>query len=555
MITGFVNFLIRLDLRTRGNRAWRSFLRITEEPERIQRELLQSILSKNRDTVFGREHGFDGISSPSEYADKVPVSDYEALRPYIERQEYEGTSELLEKAPILYARTSGSTGAPKLIPITRGTFARHRLNQRIFACCHATAMPGIFEGSILAFVSPPIEGELATGTPFGSMSGMIYSSMPRLLRRKYLLPVEIFSLPDHDLKYLLIAIFSVADRSVTYAAAANPSSFTKLEQVIRSNADRIAKAVETGELPGHECLDDEAGHRIRARFRRDESRARELREIFAGGGNRIFAALWPRLKAVSCWREGSCRVLLPGLRKHLPEGLPILETGYLASEFRGSLPVSSLDHREVPTFHENYFEFMKRSDREAGRQETCTLGEVEPGIAYYVIVTTQDGLYRYFINDLVEVTGFFNKTPTIRFLEKGAGVTNITGEKLYESQVTSAVEKLARKRNGFPDFFLMVADAERQRYVFHFERHGEINEGFAAELDEELACLNIEYEAKRASGRLGPIELRALETGTGEAYKNHFVSAGQRESQFKFLRLVSREKLGYDLDKHRIPPA
>ena len=555
MNTGFVNFLIRLDLRIRGQRAWRSFLRMTEEPERIQRELLQSILSKNRDTVFGREHGFDGISSPAEYAAKVPVSDYEALRPYIERQEYDGTPELLVNAPILYAQTSGSTGEPKLIPITTGTFARHRLNQKIFACCHATAIPGIFDGGMLAFVSPPIEGKLSTGTPFGSMSGMIYSSMPRLLRRKYLLPVEIFSLPDHELKYLLIAIFAAADRSVTYAATANPSSFIKLEQVIRSNADRIVEAVGTGELPGHECLDDEAGRRIRARFRRDESRARELREIFEEGGSRIFAALWPQLKAVSCWREGSCRVLIPGLQQLLAESLPILEMGYGASEFRGSLPVSSLDHREAPTFYENYFEFMKRSDREAGRHETCTLGEVEPGIAYYVIVTTQDGLYRYFINDLVEVTGFFNKTPTIRFLEKGAGVTNITGEKLYESQVTSAVEKLARKRNGFPDFFLMVADAERQRYVFHYERHDEINEGLAADLDAELAHLNIEYQAKRASGRLGPIALQALEPGTGEAYKSHFVSAGQREAQYKFLRLVSREKLGYDIDKHRIPPA
>lgn len=554
MMNCVVNFLIRTSLLFTGRRAWHSFLKMTKQPEQAQFEVLQQILSRNKDTQFGRDHGFHGISSAAEYAAEVPISNYEDLRPYIERQEYEGTQELLAEKAILYARTSGSTGAPKLIPITRETFGHHRVNQRIFSYCQAAAIPGLFDGSILAFVSPAIEGKLPTGTPFGSMSGMIYSSMPRVLRQKYLLPPEIFSLTDHELKYLLIAVFAAANRSVTYAAAANPSSLLKLEQVLLSNADRILEAVESGVLPGNEYLNDEAGRRICAHFKQNKQRASELRVIFAEHSERIFDALWPRLKAVSCWREGSCRMVLPRLQKTLPEGLAILEMGYLASEFRGSLPVSSLDHREVPTLHENYFEFMKRSDWEAGRSETCTLTEVELGQAYYLIITTQNGLYRYFINDLVEITGFFGNTPTIRFLEKGAGATNITGEKLYESQLTSAVEKLAQKQNGFPHFFLLVADAERQRYVFYYEEHREIGKVFAAELDEELSVLNIEYESKRASGRLGTIESRPLELGTGEAYKAHFVSGGQREAQFKFLRLVSREKLDYDLEKHRIPP-
>ena len=126
--------------------------------------------------------------------------------------------------PQRYARTSGSTGTPKLIPVSDDTFERHRLAQKIFSCCHAAAVPGLFDGSIIGFVSPSIEGHLPGGTPYGSMSGMIYRSMPRLLRRKYLLPPEIFDLADYELKYLLIAIFAASDRSrASFARAIMPS--------------------------------------------------------------------------------------------------------------------------------------------------------------------------------------------------------------------------------------------------------------------------------------------------------------------------------------------
>ena len=61
------------------------------------------------------------------------------------------------------------------------------------------------------------------------------------------------------------------------------------------------------------------------------------------------------------------------------------------------------------------------------------------GLDYYIIVTTPSGLYRYFINDVVRVTGFLHAAPLLKFMQKGKGVTNITGEKLYEAQVLAAV--------------------------------------------------------------------------------------------------------------------
>jgi hypothetical protein len=553
-MNGLINGLVRLRLARAARLQWRPFLEQTRDPAGVQQTVLQTILRRHQDTRFGRDHGFAQIRTPADYAARVPIQTYEDLRPYIERQEQEQTPELVAEQPVLSARTSGSTGSPKYLPILKDTIARHHRSQQIFSCCHAAEVPGLFSGSILAFVSPAIEGLLPTGTPFGSMSGLIYGSMPWLLRRKYLVPAAVFECADHALKYLLIATFALADRSVSYIAGANPSSFLRLTRLIQSAAPQILAAVASGELPGRDALEPATYRSLQAAFRGSRRRAEELERLFATGREVTLAQLWPQLKAVSCWREGNCRVLLPALRRQLPDTVPILEMGYLSSECRGTLPVASLRHLEVPTFHENYFEFIARDDWEAGRSECLTLTEIVPGRAYYVVVTTPDGLYRYFINDIVVAGERYEQTPTIHFLEKGAGVTSLTGEKLYESQVSEAVEALARDRDWLPEFFMLVADPGRQGYHFYTETHTSLGSGFAQELDAAIAARNLEYESKRASDRLRPIELKRLRPGTGEAYKAHLVAQGQREAQFKFSRLQSRDKLTFDLDQHVISP-
>jgi hypothetical protein len=152
------------------------------------------------------------------------------------------------------------------------------------------------------------------------------------------------------------------------------------------------------------------------------------------------------------------------------------------------------------------------------------------------------------------VDGSFGSTPTIKFLEKGAGATNITGEKLYESQVSTALERLFEIRQWSPVFFVLLADPGRQRYDLYLEHPGGDPAGVERELDGALAEMNLEYRSKRESGRLHPIELRLLRPGAGEAYKAHLVAQGQREAQFKFIRLQVRAKLTFNLDQHLVSP-
>jgi hypothetical protein len=99
----------------------------------------------------------------------------------------------------------------------------------------------------------------------------------------------------------------------------------------------------------------------------------------------------------------------------------------MSSEFRGTITVESDTSAGAPTIQQNFFEFVERTDWDSGQRNFQTIEELEDGRQYYIFVTTSGGLYRYFMNDIVEACGRFHNTPCIRFVEKGSGVTNITG--------------------------------------------------------------------------------------------------------------------------------
>ena len=174
-----------------------------------------------------------------------------------------------------------------------------------------------------------------------------------------------------------------------------------------------------------------------------------------------------------------------------------------------------------------------------------TLGELDAGRRYYVLITTASGLYRYFMNDLVEVTGFFQGTPLLRFVQKGKGVTNLTGEKLYEAQVIDAVQGELPRCGVTPTFFVMVADDEAMAYrlMVEVQTGSPESSDVGRAVDLRLRELNIEYRAKRDSGRLAALTLTWLRAGAGEAYKAAAVRAGQREGQFKPQVLQHRKDL------------
>ncbi|MCW5606009.1 MAG: sterol desaturase family protein, partial [Burkholderiales bacterium] len=124
------------------------------DPMRVQLRVLRRIVRENRDTTFGRLHGFGAITDYAEFARHVPVSDFESLRPFIEGEIERNERSLTMTAPEQYVRTSGSTGKPKDIPLTRSHLRMLRRIHRTAVAYQHRACPGAFGGGILAIVSP-----------------------------------------------------------------------------------------------------------------------------------------------------------------------------------------------------------------------------------------------------------------------------------------------------------------------------------------------------------------------------------------------------------------
>lgn len=541
--------LLRAGMSLYQYRHWRPVERMAQHPAATQQDVLQKLLQANRDTRFGVEHGFKNIRNPGQFQKQVPAQTYETLRPYIEEQRVHGRPALTQESPLFYAQTSGTTGKPKYIPITRSALAMHRAEQALFSYLQFRACPQAFTGKAWGVMGAAVEGRLDSGHEVGSVSGHLYKSLPESIQSRFVVPPSVSEIADHDLKYMVMLRLALSEDNITYLGSPNPSTFLRLSDFLNEKRKTLVQSLETGKLEAVDKLDAPLQKVITSRLKPEPKRVAQLHDI----STLTFANVWPSIRLVTTWTGGSCGIALDSLRTKLPSTAMIMELGYQSSECRGTIALRTETSSGLPPLHHHFFEFVEQTSWENNRPEFLTLEQLESGKRYYILVTTASGLYRYFMNDLIEVTEFFQRTPLLRFVQKGKGVTNITGEKLYEIQVIDAVREIMSRHRIISNFFLMVADEESSAYRLYIEPDNSIPEStqtIATDIDRRLGELNIEYHAKRASRRLAPLTLAWLKKGTSEIYKSTCVQAGQREGQFKPAILHYRKTLSWPLDNY-----
>ncbi len=521
-------------------------LQASKVPQEAQAKVLRRILAANAETRFGKHHGFARINGIDDYRRAVPVQSYEDLRPLIERQELTSERCLTWEQPVYFHRTSGTVGAPKDIPITEPGLRRIRHHQKIFAYVVSRGSKAL-GGKVFAITGQAIEGTMPGGTSFGSASGLLYQSQSSLVRSRYVLPPELSDIDDYEARYLAMATYGLSEPSVTCVATANPSTLVRLLSLINGNPDVILRAIADGHLPDTVSLPSGPKRKPLANARRADQLARQL----GATGRLSYRDIWPGLRAVMTWTGGSCGVPLATLAGSLPRDAKVIELGYVASEVLGTVNIDAERNTCLPTLLDTVFEFAERQNWEDGGATFLCLHELEAGRDYYVFVTTADGLYRYNMNDIVRVTGRVNETPVLTFIQKGKGVTNITGEKLYEAQAIEAVMATLGDRGVNPDFFIMLADQRNAGYTLYVEANSPgdgVGPDLSDNVDKRLRSLNVEYDGKRASGRLVPVTMRWLRSGAGDAYRAKRVAEGQRDAQFKYLHLQYVHECSFDFD-------
>jgi GH3 auxin-responsive promoter len=524
-------------------RHWARWNALTAKPREIQDRLLLNLLSRNRSTRFGRDHHFDQIRSLEDYRKQVQIGDYEGLRPYIDRAK-NGEANALTDAPVLmFTMTSGSTGEPKLIPVTATTRHNHKELTRLWYYRAYLDHPGFLSAKLLGIVSPAVEGRTPGGIPFGAASGLIYQSSPRWIQNAYLVPHLVSEIKDFEAKYYVIMRLAL-EQEISFFGTPNPSTILRLVETADRCKEEIIKDIREGTITSRWHISNEIRDKLTSGLAKNIARARQL-ETFTSRHDKLRPReYWPGLQLIGCWKGGTVGIRLKELNHWFAEATPVRDLGYMASEAQISLPISDAGSAGILAIDKNFYEFIPESEIGSSNPLVFTANELEEGKYYYPILTTPAGLYRYDINDVIRVAGFYNQTPLIEFVRKGRDVTNITGEKLHVNQVMEAVEKAQNITGLAARHFRAFADVEKSRYIFLVEFDGSrpTEESLSRLLDEidlQLHALNIEYAQKRESRRLAAPALWLMRPGWFERKAGASLQRGGRDVQFKAQLLSS----------------
>jgi GH3 auxin-responsive promoter len=523
----------------------RQFKAICGAPSKSQERLLHRILRTNADTEFGRRHGFSRIKTFREFQERVPISSYQDLEPYIRAEMAGQPKQLTKSAPVLFTTTSGTTGASKYIPMTRdGKRAKSRLMWLWLSALYRDH-PRVSGGKILSIVSPEVESYAPNGTPCGAESGHAYRTMPKPVRWMYSTPYPVFAIEDYETKYYTL-LRVAAGQDISCIITVNPSTINLLGDRLARHSESLIRDVRNGSLSPDFPVPPEL--RASLRLRPDPERARQLeRAAESGNGSLIPGLVWPNIAALGCWKGGTVGSYLAKFDAFFPQRPPVRDLGYLATEVRGSVPLSDKGDAGVVAVGTNVLEFQPVDDGDSlQNRDLLPVQELEDGQRYFVFVTTGSGLYRYDMNDIVEVVGSYERTPLIRFVQKGKGVVSFTGEKLYEVQVIAAVEEALLELRGRYHFIAAVAemaDGGLPRLIFLVEFDDAISAGDGSvlvdRLDEILGRRNSEYDSKRKSLRYGAPVIRVVRSGEFDKYRRRMVEGGRADGQFKVLRLTT----------------
>jgi hypothetical protein len=352
---------------------------------------------------------------------------------------------------------------------------------------------------------------------------MLARNQKSIVQRFYATPYEVAEIKDAEARYYTIMRFAAAE-DIAFISTANPSTLLTLARVAQENSDQLIRDIHDGALDDSLNINQALREKLQGYLRPDPERAQELENLRKKHGKLLPQHFWD-LSFLANWTGGSLKMYLPRLVEYYGT-VPIRDIGLLASEGRMSIPLDDNTPAGVLDISSNFYEFVPQHeiDNLDHTQESATLEgdftvlqgcQLEKGKNYYIFLTNFSGLFRYNMGDLVRITDHEGATPMIEFLSKGAHSSNVTGEKLTEKQVVDAVHKASHELAVSIDNFIMVPVWDELPYYRLYFASAETQDRkeiirMAKIIDQTLAAHNIEYESKRDSNRLGPIDVRQV---------------------------------------------
>jgi hypothetical protein len=500
--------------------AYCRFCRALPQPEIVQRRRLHAYLRHNARTAFGRAHNFDSIRGYEDFSRRVPLMDYEDFEPWIERIR-RGETNVLTREPVTrLVPTSGSTGARKLIPFTAGLereFGSAIGPWLIDLLCQSKAIAGGPAYWSITPVMADAEAEVSA-IPIGFDADTAYlgGTRQRLAAAVMAAPDALRFIKDIEVFQYVTLLCLLRQCGLRLISVWHPSFLSLLLEALPANWEALLADIHSGTCKHASALSPMV--RAALQLHPLPQRAIELRAI----GPSKPGLFWPRLQLVSCWGDASAEFAAAGLKSLFPNTV-VQPKGLLATEAFVTIPFAG---RHPVALQSHFFEFIDDTGA------VFRIHELRAGQNYEVAVTTAGGLWRYRLRDLVEVTGYVGRTPSLKFLGRSGNVSDLFGEKLSEAFVTQAIQEILSELNAKPKFVLLAPDADKSgsRYTLYFE--GRPAENVAERLDRNLRR-NPHYANCRDLGQLQPIRLFLIAGQGYETYVTRQMAQGLRVGDIK----------------------
>ncbi|XP_042396432.1 probable indole-3-acetic acid-amido synthetase GH3.6 [Zingiber officinale] len=286
--------------------------------------------------------------------------------------------------------------------------------------------------------------------------------------------------------------------------------------------------------------------------------ATRIREICMRNNRRgILCRLWPKLCYIACVSTGSMEQYFSLIKHYAGDNLPLLGGDYFASEcpiginMDRSRPPATTSFVIIPSAA--YFEFLPfELGASPNVQETVDISGVEVGKMYEVVVTTYRGLYRYRLNDVVKVVGFYNSSPRVEFITRAPkGDSEVFTERDLISAMTTLGLMIGDGKGGeIVEFAGYLDPNSDQEHVIIFveldkdclflqRENVDKSIGQLSRCCQSLeACLGSVYKVKRAKGNLGLLELSIVKPGSFEGLARMAIKSGAPANQYKPAKIL-----------------
>lgn len=529
-----------------GGPVYDSMVEMTKDPMRYNTELLMRMLDDNKDTEYGRKYGFADIKSVAEFQERVPLTTFDDYAGYVYRMTEGGESDLISAYNIAhYAKTSGTMGNPKRIPVSdraMGVMNRYNMQLRTKVICDAIGFD---------WANPPylnlIESQLTTlknGATYGAISAKVIGQMGDYLPMLMTSPLEaLVPDPKTNTRYLH-ARFALMNPEITSMGFSFSSILLELMQYIESEWEMLVDDIEKGTIDESVKMPADVRASVLGKIQPMPERAAQLREIFSQGFDEpIMPKIWPNLTIFSGVATGGFATYYNKLRqRYAGDGVRLFYVGLNASEGILSVPMDVDCPDSVLIPDSVFYEFIPIDSEDPG--DIVTIDGVEVGKTYEIVITNQSGFYRYRIRDAVKVTGMYNNTPMIQFQYRIDQTISVLGEKTTELVLRGVAERVERELGYSMEDFSVFGDVDSvpMRYVMLME--ATLPEGLdpgavAAELDKGLCEGNPSYGDKVAKGMLDHLRLLFLQPETYLLYRDVMISKGAASAQLKPPRILN----------------